>query len=158
MKLTFRSDSRARFLAGKLGLGKGRFSLAHARSQLESAVGEVLAGSLEVLGERWFAEGAGSPRASAPVQRMRNVIEMDRVETVRAQSPSAVSEKALEPDTSERAEATVATEPIRTRTMARLLAAQGYRKRALAMYDELLAAKQDDAELRDEAERLRSSR
>ena len=50
----------------------------------------------------------------------------------------------------------VQNEPIRTRTMARLLAAQGYRLRALAIYDELLARPGADDSLRREAETLRS--
>jgi hypothetical protein len=48
----------------------------------------------------------------------------------------------------------VGGEPIRTRTMARLLAAQGYRERALALYAELLLRDPEDAGLREEAERL----
>ena len=47
-------------------------------------------------------------------------------------------------------------EPIRTRTMARLLAAQGHRGRALSIYDDLLAKNGADASLREEAEALRS--
>jgi hypothetical protein len=39
--------------------------------------------------------------------------------------------------------------------MARLLAVQGYRKRALSIYDELLARDPNDLSLRAEAERLR---
>jgi hypothetical protein len=46
-------------------------------------------------------------------------------------------------------------EPIRTRTMARLLASQGHRGRALSIYDDLLAANGSDATLRAEAEALR---
>jgi len=46
-------------------------------------------------------------------------------------------------------------DPIRTLTMARLLAVQGYRKRALSIYDELLAQNGSDASLRAEADRLR---
>jgi hypothetical protein len=46
-------------------------------------------------------------------------------------------------------------DPIRTLTMARLLASQGYRKRALSIYDELLARDPNDAKLQAEAERLR---
>jgi hypothetical protein len=48
-------------------------------------------------------------------------------------------------------------EPIRTRSMARLLASQGHRNRALKIYDALLAANGGDAELRAEAEALRRS-
>jgi hypothetical protein len=47
-------------------------------------------------------------------------------------------------------------DPIRTRGMAKLLALQGYKDRALSIYDELLAAEPDNAELRAEAERLRN--
>jgi hypothetical protein len=48
-----------------------------------------------------------------------------------------------------------APDPIRTLTMARLLAVQGYRKRALSIYDELLARDASDTNLRTEADRLR---
>jgi hypothetical protein len=47
-------------------------------------------------------------------------------------------------------------DPIRTRGMAKLLALQGYKDRALSIYDELLAAEPDNAELRAEADRLRN--
>lgn len=46
-------------------------------------------------------------------------------------------------------------EPIRTRSMARLLAGQGHHKRALAIYDALLATDPTNAELRAEAAALR---
>jgi hypothetical protein len=47
-------------------------------------------------------------------------------------------------------------EPIRTRGMAKLLALQGYRDRALSIYDELIAEDPDNAALRAEADRLRN--
>jgi hypothetical protein len=47
-------------------------------------------------------------------------------------------------------------EPIRTRTMAQLLARQGHRQRALSIYDFLIAADPSDAELVAEAAALRS--
>ena len=50
---------------------------------------------------------------------------------------------------------TFVEEPIRTHSMARLLAAQGHRERALAIYEELLARDGEDAVLRREAERVR---
>jgi hypothetical protein len=50
-----------------------------------------------------------------------------------------------------------ADEPIRTRSMARLLASQGHPARALAIYDWLLAANASDDSLRAEAEALRST-
>lgn len=46
-------------------------------------------------------------------------------------------------------------EPIRTHSMARLLARQGHRERALAIYEELLAAHGEDVGLRREMEALR---
>ena len=46
---------------------------------------------------------------------------------------------------------------ILTRTMAKLLAVQGHRQRALSIYDYLLAQGSGDQGLRDEAERLRSA-
>lgn len=45
--------------------------------------------------------------------------------------------------------------PIRTRSMARLLALQGYRDKALSIYDDLIAAEPDNTDLRGEADRLR---
>lgn len=48
-------------------------------------------------------------------------------------------------------------EPIRTRTMARLLAQQGHKSRALSIYDELIAADGEDASLRAEAASLRDA-
>lgn len=47
------------------------------------------------------------------------------------------------------------TSPIRTRTLARLLAEQGHAARALAIYDELVAANAGDLTLAQEAEVLR---
>lgn len=47
-------------------------------------------------------------------------------------------------------------EPIRTHSMARLLARQGHRQRALAIYEELLARSDDDPTLVDEADILRA--
>lgn len=46
-------------------------------------------------------------------------------------------------------------EPIRTLSMARLLAAQDHRERALAIYEELLAQDSENADLRREAEAVR---
>jgi hypothetical protein len=51
---------------------------------------------------------------------------------------------------------TEGNDPIRTRGMAKLLAMQGYKDRALSIYDELIAAEPDNAALRAEADRLRS--
>jgi hypothetical protein len=50
---------------------------------------------------------------------------------------------------------TFSEEPIRTRSMARLLAAQGHRERACAIYEELLQKVPSDAQLRGEAEAVK---
>ena len=63
--------------------------------------------------------------------------------------PAAPNPRAADADGS-------AGDPIRTRGMAKLLALQGYRDRALSIYDELIAAEPDNAELRAEADRLRN--
>jgi hypothetical protein len=49
-------------------------------------------------------------------------------------------------------------DPIRTLTIARLLAGQGYYDRSLSIYDELLAESPTDAELHAEAAEVRSRR
>jgi len=136
-----------------------------------------LSGPLSQLGER-----LGLPSAQpASLERMREVIERDRAlvaaspervatapavvdapEQV-AVAPVVVPERVAPPpvpvpSSAERCEAVPeGGEPIRTRTMAKLLASQGYRLRALAIYDHLLARAPDDAALRAEAEQLRAS-
>jgi hypothetical protein len=71
--------------------------------------------------------------------------EVARVSAVPEQSAAASSSNA----------SAACEEPIRTRTMARLLAAQGHKQRALSIYDVLLAS-DDDPGLRTEAEQLRA--
>lgn len=81
--------------------------------------------------------------------------------TAEAGAPAAPSSPPAEPAptasaASDERPQRVQHEPIRTRTMARLLAAQGYRQRALAIYEELLSQPGADAALRAEAEALRA--
>jgi hypothetical protein len=59
------------------------------------------------------------------------------------------------PSPSEPSTRTFVEEPIRTRSMARLLASQGHQERALAIYEELLAQNSEDLSLRAETEALR---
>jgi hypothetical protein len=127
----------------------------------------VLSAPLSALETRlsrnsWLGAKLGA--ASAPGGRLREVLDRDRAliaaQPVRgsaAVSISAPAQIAIVPilapeDGAHEAEA----EPIRTRTMARLLAAQGYRTRALAIYQVLLAERPDDTELAAELERLRA--
>ena len=80
--------------------------------------------------------------------------------TVVAEAPqaSAAETSVAEPEkrVGARKEARPKREPIRTRTMARLLAAQGHKSRALSIYDELIAADASDATLVAEAASLRT--
>jgi hypothetical protein len=62
---------------------------------------------------------------------------------------------ALERPATPSTETPTETSPIRTRTLARLLAAQGYTARALAVYDALLVENPADTALADEAASLR---
>jgi hypothetical protein len=114
-------------------------------------------------------------QAAAQTTRLREVLDRDRA-LVAAGAPQRVTNAApvaeaaiaqaepsapeprpeLEPaKTNASTPSVTCTEPIRTRTMARLLGAQGHKERALSIYD-LLCANDDDPELRAEAERLRA--
>jgi hypothetical protein len=107
-------------------------------------------------------------RAAAPVEPLKTGRRLPIVETppfgfepaaeVKPEAAPAPAESATpvaaapSPAPSTR---TFVEEPIRTHSMARVLAAQGHRERALAIYAELLAQNSEDAELRNEAEALR---
>jgi hypothetical protein len=64
---------------------------------------------------------------------------------------------AADPASDDEDEASAYQEPICTRSMARLLAGQGHRDRALAIYDVLLKQNATDASLRAEADALRAT-
>lgn len=107
----------------------------------------------------WLASFTGASHAHA--DRLREVLDRDRA--LIAAEPAKVVDAAppappppSAPAPSEPGPSDLEQEPIRTRTMARLLAAQGYRARALTIYEALLREDQTDADLRAEAERLRS--
>jgi hypothetical protein len=159
MKLHFPPEHSMREAASRLvGLPLRRASLERARAQLGHAVGDALSSSLELLGERLRMTRLASD-AGRTGQRLRDVVERDRaLGAVVAKAPkqAPTPEPAPELPPSERAQASVPNEPIRTRTMARLLAAQGYRARALAIYEELIQRNPSDRELADEAAPLRA--
>jgi hypothetical protein len=157
---------------------------AQARHQLGQAIEGVLSGlvALEarVGGHGLLTSLTGAGR-EAQTERLREVLDRDRAlvaagppgrsdaakpalanaRPALGTAPSAAAAELgsrAEPPAStlgSRAEPPASTEPIRTRTMARLLAAQGHPARALAIYDALLAT-DSDPDLRAEAERLRS--
>jgi hypothetical protein len=94
------------------------------------------------------------PKASAPAPRVAAISALPppppigaKPPPLRAAPPPAVDHNDEEEDGDE--------EPICTRSMARLLAGQGHRARALKIYEVLLAADGSDEALRAEADALR---
>ena len=73
-----------------------------------------------------------------------------------AASPPVVNAAESPAATANADEPPICDEPIRTRSMARLLASQGHHRRALSIYDVLLATNAADATLAAEAAALRS--
>lgn len=92
-------------------------------------------------------EAAPAGAFATPDYVMPEPLPPTREEPVHAAAPARPSSRA--------SAKSAAGEPIRTRTMARLLAAQGHPERALAIYEALMADDPDPS-LRAEAERLRS--
>jgi hypothetical protein len=133
----------------------------HARVGLQRAVGMVVASSIEVLNEH-LPNALPVPRASsAATERTRTVLAIDR--STRAQAAALVVAPAPRPMLAPTGVAEGRTdvrvpcdEPIRTRSMARLLAQQGHPQRALSILEYLLARNAADAELRAEAEAVRA--
>ena len=153
------------------------------RAALGQLVGDVLSTQLGALENRLSRSGwlATRPSAgSATGGRLREVLDRDRallaaqpecatLATLEQLTPPSQSPTPAEASPAPLQAATTPTapmpkesaedverEPIRTRTMARLLAAQGYHARALAIYGALLAECPGDAELLAEIERVRA--
>jgi hypothetical protein len=96
------------------------------------------------------------------LERMREVLERDRAlasasASARQPTVSPVAPPVPAAVTVEPAAPPVCDEPIRTRSMAKLLAAQGHAQRALAIYAYLLAQNGNDPALQAEAAALRES-
>jgi hypothetical protein len=132
---------------------------ARARSVLRELVGDVLSAPRNVLEAQlarspWLVSRLGTSSDHVD-RRLREVLDRDRALVAAqpdlARQPAPVLAPA---PTLEDAAASPQQEPIRTRTMARLLAAQGYRARALAIYQALIAENPADTELHAEAERV----
>jgi hypothetical protein len=143
-----------------------------ARARLHRAVGAVVTSSLEALAERLPMPGAkGAPDAA---ERTRTVLAIDRSTRAQATPKTRTAvEPAIAPASTIARPPTptptptptpiahagaddVCDEPIRTRSMARLLAKQGHPKRALAILEYLLTQNGADADLRAEAEAVRA--
>ncbi|HEY6881806.1 MAG TPA: hypothetical protein VI299_27450 [Polyangiales bacterium] len=119
--------------------------------------------SLEPSQERAAYEGEAlepavlEPSALEPMPEATDV-PVRKAKAARAASPRAtVKAKVSEPVEAEVEEQEPRGEPIKTRTMARLLAMQGYKPRAIAVYRELLKRSPDDPVLLAELEALLNS-
>jgi hypothetical protein len=77
--------------------------------------------------------------------------------TLQPSAANGSSKAAADSASDDEDEASAYQEPICTRSMARLLAGQGHRDRALAIYDVLLKQNATDAALRAEADALRAT-
>jgi hypothetical protein len=149
-----------------LGLGRPEQAGHRDESGNDEDAAPVDAAIVEAAPEVARDRGAARPRARArrpaeagPVARAEEAARAVR------KTPSAA--RAEEPEEGGHARSKLAQvgpvattrtfveEPIRTRTMARLLSAQGHRERALAIYEELLAQNSADATLQGEAEAVR---
>ncbi len=150
-----------------------------ARAQLREAATDALASALGAVEARVLGAATGSSRGRSDrqVERMREVLERDRALASAAlpdpPAPAPVPSPGPEPVATVPAPAAAAPvadapsttpvvpecdEPIRTRSMARLLAGQGHPERALAIYAYLLAKDATDPTLAAEAAALREAR
>jgi hypothetical protein len=99
-------------------------------------------------------------RSRLAKHRLQDILRSDRDHGRDAQTPSEAKpvEAAPSPASTPRARRRLSgtcDEPIRTRSMARLLASQGQHDRALAIYEALVAVNGGDAALQAELEAVR---
>jgi hypothetical protein len=135
-------------------------------AQLRETAGQALTSALEALEGHEPSKGAMRSQASGgrqASQRMRELLERDRAlasaeaaAPVFAPAPKAPAAPAA-PASKPAVTAVDCDEPIRTRSMAKLLAAQGYFERALSIYAYLLAQDAGNAALIAEADALREA-
>ena len=143
--------------AGVFGVSRFELEVEEAHfdeiAEVVPEVEEVIAPELEELPPE-AAEALAAEIAELDEAYVEEVVEI-AAEVVAPELPApAVASPAPPPEDDEEEQW---VEPIRTRSMARLLAGQGHRDRALAIYDALLALDASDASLRDEADALRQA-
>ena len=172
VRLILRHQYGDQLSAGRERIAQGVRAWEQARGLLSSAV----QGALSVLPEpvdrllglraparRPRPEVAEDPeprRGSAPQPREWQAPENTRTPKRSEPTPAQAAPQSpvAQPPPVAPSTRTFVEEPIRTQSMARLLAAQGHRERALAIYEELLAQNSEDDSLRHEAEALRQGR
>lgn len=128
---------------------------------LRARLGAAKAALAEAQAKR-AAEQVSAPATTAQSEDIKpEIVEASAVEAVsvdpQAQLPSAAAAPSPESTVAQpSAAAADGAEPIRTLTIARLLARQGYYERSLSIYDELLSGNAEDSELRAEADQVRA--
>jgi hypothetical protein len=128
---------------------------------LRARLGAAKAALAEAQAKR-AAEQVNAPETTAQVEDTKpEIIEASTVEAVsgdtHTQPPSAAAAPSTESTDAQPSAADAdGAEPIRTLTIARLLARQGYYDRSLSIYDELLTGNAEDSELRAEADQVRA--
>ena len=160
----YRSLTRVQLIgelvAGGLTVGQEAMRLA------QSALSAALSSAVIRLPRQLEALRSLSRRLPAagwqPIDRRRlsarpyNSYAGSRAKSVQAEMTAAAPECDQDRDRESSPTTTVfCEEPIRTRSIARLLAAQGHRERACAIYDKLLEKVPSDHHLRNEAEAVR---
>jgi hypothetical protein len=168
VRLILKHQYGARFNAARESVAKGRKTVEQTRDLMAQVVSSTLSLIPSPLNALRRLRGE-LPERSQPAPPPAPRPEPRRPAPPAAAQPSSPGAipapppppavKAPEPaPASEDAQPTIRTfieEPIRTHSMARLLASQGLHARALAIYEELLAQNNQDEQLRREAQALR---
>ncbi|MFI5309347.1 MAG: hypothetical protein ACHQ53_18475 [Polyangiales bacterium] len=162
VRLILRHQYGDRFNAGRDRIAEARRNLQQARELVATALGAALTALPEPFDALMRLRNrlpGPSPRRS-PVVRVHEpssppVIEPSPAPVVAAPVVADVPKPAEPPPRVSPATRTFVEEPIRTRSMARLLAVQGHKERALAIYAELIEQQTESPALREEAEAVR---
>jgi hypothetical protein len=149
-------DSKSDALRARLGAAKAALAEAQAKRALETepesstaraeAPGAITQPELAVA-----SAGGQAPQLEAAGELDDTPANGTTLQPLAAAEPAA-------PEVAAKPSATNAAEPIRTLTIARVLARQGYYDRSLSIYDALLAEDADDTELRAEADQVRAQK
>ena len=156
VRLILKHQYGARFNAAREGVAKGR----RAVEQTRDLMNEVVSTTLSLIPSPFRAfkrlRGDSDRPTTDPPEWARS--EPPSWSTMPPQEQAAATTAAPPPAAPAAAQSvrTFVEEPIRTHSMARVLASQGHGVRALAIYEELLAHNSHDEQLRREAAAVRN--
>jgi hypothetical protein len=165
-------DSKSEALRARLGAAKAALAEAQAKraAEAETTQPEVV---LEFLDETPSDENPSQPSAAGeeqtadtdllPIAALAEQAADNEEQTADTdlQPIAALADQAPQPSaakSNDRPSKPPAAEPIRTLTIARVLARQGYYDRSLSIYEALLKETPDDSDLRAEADRVRADK